>query len=598
MCGIVACRTHAQAPVIDYLLTALRRLEYRGYDSVGAAVRTADGEIARFRTIDRIGALDQVVRAWPGAALDGVGIGHTRWATHGLVSEQNAHPHTDCGGRISLVHNGIIENSDQLRMDLTVAGHRFSSDVDSEVLCHLIEDQLNTCEDLFDAVENALASLEGTWALAVLERGTGRLVVAANRSPLLVARTVDHGYFATSDIAAISDWTQEFRVLEDGDVVELDNGGRWRNRGKNAAPKALARCAWQASDARLNGYADFMAKEIDEQPEAVARILDSFGDGIANGSLWASLDLMPFDRLSIVGCGSSLHAGQVIGRFVRRIGGMPVTMSVASESSDDIVEPHTLRLAISQSGETADVLNAVAAKGLNDPMLLALTNNAHSSLARRANAVMRCQAGPEIGVAATKTFVCQIVAGVAVMTSALVSGRWLSAAAAARMVDDLRRLPDRLAAANTIAKCVVPQIAEQLMEANGIVFIGRGSGIPYAAEGALKLKELAYLWTEHCPAGELKHGPLALITQGVPVVVVDNCDPKLAANIAEVRTRGGNIITVGPTGSTVPVVSTPLGEWGPLESAVALQILARTMALALDRDVDKPRNLAKSVTVE
>jgi glucosamine--fructose-6-phosphate aminotransferase (isomerizing) len=231
-------------------------------------------------------------------------------------------------------------------------------------------------------------------------------------------------------------------------------------------------------------------------------------------------------------------------------------------------------------------------------MLLALTNNPHSTLARRANAMVRCQAGPEIGVAATKTFVCQIVAGVAVMISALVTARRVSEDAAGRMVDELKRLPEQLANACMVAKCVVPQLAEGLVGVNGVVFIARGTGVPYAAEGALKLKELAYLWTEHCPAGELKHGPLALIDAGTPVVVVDNGDPKLPANIAEVRARGGHVISIGAVGSTVPVVTAPNASWGPLESVVALQILARALALALGRDVDKPRNLAKSVTVE
>jgi glucosamine--fructose-6-phosphate aminotransferase (isomerizing) len=595
MCGIIACRT--SEPAIDYLRVALRRLEYRGYDSVGVAVRTTDGGIARLRTIGRIDALDRQVSEWTGPTLDGVGIGHTRWATHGVVTESNAHPHADCTGQLSLVHNGIIENADTLRNSLAAAGHRFASDVDSEVLCHLIEDQLRLHEDLFEAVERALVQVEGSWALAVLEHATGRLVVAANHSPLLVART-GHGEFATSDVAAVADWVDEFRVLEDGDVVDLSGTDRWRNRGNSATPGIMTRCTWSSPDVGMNGYSDHMAKEIDEQPEAIARVLDELGDGIADGSLWASLDLMSFDRLHVIGCGTSLNAGRVIAGLVRRVGGIPVVTSVASEVGDEIVEPHTLRLAISQSGETADVLRVARSRGNVTPTLLALTNNFHSTLARRADAVVTCQAGPEIGVAATKTFVCQIVAGVAVMISALVAGRRISAMAAARLVEGLRRLPDQLAASNTVAKCLVPQLAEELVDASGVVFIARGTGLPYAAEGALKLKELAYLWTEQCPAGELKHGPLALITAGTPVVVVDNADRKLATNIAEIRARGGRVISIGSTGSTVPVVESPGAPWGPIETAVPLQILARTLALALGRDVDKPRNLAKSVTVE
>ncbi|WP_319455169.1 MULTISPECIES: glutamine--fructose-6-phosphate transaminase (isomerizing) [unclassified Mycobacterium] len=595
MCGIIACRT--SGPVIDYLRVALKRLEYRGYDSVGVAVRTCDGGIARMRTVGRIGALERQVSEWAGPTLDGVGIGHTRWATHGVVTEGNAHPHVDCTGRISLVHNGIVENADALRKSLAASSHRFASDVDSEVLCHLIEDQLCLHDDLFEAVEAALLKVEGSWALAVLEHATGRLVVAANHSPLLVARTV-HGDFATSDVAAVADWVDEFRVLEDGDVVDLSGTDRWRNHGINAAPGVMTRCTWRTHDAGMNGYSDHMAKEIDEQPEAVARVLDELGCGIANGSLWNGLDLMPFDRLHVIGCGTSLNAGRVIGGLVRRIGGLPVVTSVASEVGDELTEPHTLRLAMSQSGETADVLRAVGSRGPSNPTLLALTNNSHSTLARRADAVVTCQAGPEIGVAATKTFVCQIVAGVAVMISALAARRRVSAPDAARLVDDLRRLPDRLATSIMVAKSLVPPIAEELTGESGVVFVARGSGLPYAAEGALKLKELAYLWTEHCPAGELKHGPLALIAAGTPVVVVDNGDPKLAANVAEIHARGGRVISVGSTTTTVPVVERAGAPWGPLEATVPLQVLARTLALALGRDVDKPRNLAKSVTVE
>ncbi|OKH79454.1 glutamine amidotransferase [Mycobacterium sp. ST-F2] len=595
MCGVIACRT--SEPAIDYLIAALRRLEYRGYDSVGVAVRTVTGDIATVRTVGRVGALDKRVREWAGPAFGSVGIGHTRWATHGTVTEDNAHPHVDCTGRICVVHNGIIENADTLRTALTTSGHVFTSSVDSEVICHLVEEQLQLGGDLVEAVEDALAVLEGSWALAVLEKDTGQLVVAANHSPLLVAHTV-LGDFATSDIAAIADWTDRFRVLHDGDVVDLSGSGRWRNHGVDVVPQALTPCLMRGNDVDLAGYSDYMAKEIDEQPEAVARVLDELGRGIADGKLWSDLGLMPFDRMQVIGCGTSLNAGTVVANFVRTVGGFPVMTTVGSEADDALLEPHTLTVAFSQSGETADVLHALKSRGASQPPVLAITNSAHSTLARRAEAVVTCAAGPEIGVAATKTFVCQIVAGVAVMISALVARRRLSEHAAGQLVDDLRRLPEQLAAACATAKYVVPSLIDGLMTASGFIFIARGAGLPYAAEGALKLKELTYQWAEHYPAGELKHGPLALVGTSTPVVVIESADRKLAGNVAEVMARGGQIISIGGPESTLPVVDDLLSLWGPLAAAVPLQILARQLALALGRDVDKPRNLAKSVTVE
>ncbi|KUI29135.1 glutamine--fructose-6-phosphate aminotransferase [Mycobacterium sp. IS-1742] len=594
MCGIIACRTHR--PAADYLLTALRRLEYRGYDSVGVAVRTCSGDIARLRTVGRIAALEHQLHTWTGSELDGTGIGHTRWATHGAVTEGNAHPHNDCSGRISLVHNGTIENADRLREVLTGAGHRLASTVDSEVLAHLVEDELLITDDLRTAVRNALAVAEGSWALAVLERGTGRIVVAASGSPLLVARTA-HGVFAASDIAAIADWVDEFQVLDDGDVIELTAADP-AAADAGRTPPTMVRCIWRSSDADLNGYADHMAKEIDEQPAAAARVLDELADGVAAATLWNDLGLAPFDRLQIIACGTSLNAGMVIGNAVHRLSGLPVTRCVASEAGMDTPEPRTLCLAISQSGETADVLHAIDTRVAEGCSILAVTNSPHSTVGRRADGVVHCAAGPEIGVAATKTFTCQIIAGVAVTLSALVAMNRLSRSAAAALVDQLRRLPDELARTETVAKSVVPPLAEQCISATGYVFIARGSGLPYAAEGALKLKELTYRWAEHYPAGELKHGPLALISDGTPVIVIDNGDPKLATNIAEVQARGGSIIRIGPSGSSVPVIENPVAPWGPLQSAIPLQIFARTSALMLGRDVDKPRNLAKSVTVE
>lgn len=596
MCGIIACRTNRSA--VGYLRVGLRRLEYRGYDSVGVALRTATGQTVRLRTTGRIGALEDLLQEWTGPEFDGVGIGHTRWATHGSVTEANAHPHVDCTGEVSLVHNGIIENAANLRNELAEQGHKFATGVDSEVLCHLIEEERLCRGDLFEGVQKALARVQGSWALAALEQNTGRIVVAASGSPLLVGHT-EHGDFAASDIAAIADWVDEFRVLNDGDVVELTNHGRWFSSGVTVAPPELTRCRWRGRDVELNGYTDYMAKEIDEQPQAVARVLDELVDGIATGAVWAQLGLPPFERLRVIGCGSSLNAGNVIGNVARAVGGIPVTSVVGSEAAAEVPDVHQLCMAISQSGETADVLRAVESSAVvGESELLALTNNSHSTLTRLADAVIGCSAGPEIGVAATKTFLCQVISGVAVMISAFVVMKRISGSAARRLVDELRQVPERLSVAATTSKCVVPGLVENLTAEEGFIFIARGAGLPYAAEGALKLKELTYRWAEHYPAGELKHGPLALVEPGTPVVVIDNGDPKLACNVAEVTARGGRVISIGPGGCAIPVEFAPLAPWGPLECTIPLQVLARDLALALGHDVDKPRNLAKSVTVE
>jgi glutamine---fructose-6-phosphate transaminase (isomerizing) len=593
MCGIVACRTGTDT--VSYLLPALRRLEYRGYDSVGIAVRTVTGGTARLRTVNRIDALDTEVTQWAGPDFDGAGIGHTRWATHGHVTIDNAHPHADCSGRITIVHNGIIENADALRRGLAAQGHRFASTVDSEVIAHLVEDQLRGDDDLPAAVRAATSVLEGSWAVAVLDAVTGRVVVTARRSPLLVART-PLGDFAASDIAAIGEWVDQYRVLADGAVVELlDAAGAAAENPEMSAD--LVRCIWGARDTDLGSYVDHMAKEIDEQPAAAARLLDDIGDHIADGRLWQDTGLPPFTRLQVLGCGTSLNAGHVLAILTRRLGGVPAQLSVASEAGGDIVEPGTLCLAMSQSGETADVLQALGRYAGGDG-LLALTNSRYSTLARHADAVVDCSAGPEIGVAATKTFVCQVVAGSAVLISALVATGRIPRSTARALADDLKRLPGSLASAVALARDTVPAVTESVSDATGFLFIGRGTAVPYAAEGALKLKELTYRWAEHYPAGELKHGPLALIGSGTPVVALHSGDRKLAANIAEVQTRGGRVISVGPTDGDIPVPGDPAAPWGPLESVVGLQMLARTLGLALGWDVDKPRNLAKSVTVE
>jgi len=609
VCGIIAARVADDAT--PYLLDGLERLEYRGYDSAGIAVRTSTGGTETIRSVSRVGDLRTLVAARSGDPFTGIGIGHTRWATHGAVRETNAHPHADCSGRISVVHNGIIENADLLREQLSAQGHVFVSEVDSEVITHLVERALAVDPDLMLAVQIATAQLEGSWAIVVLDARDGRMVVAADRSPLVVARAA-RGDFVASDIGAIATWAETFVALRDGDVVELGESWTWSSRGEVVAVPFATPSPFAAEALELGDHTDHMAKEIEEQPAVVAEILDRIAGRAVDGSMWRGLGLAPFERVAVVACGTSLNAGQVIATALRGLGGVPTDTVVASEADQAVLTPGTLVVAISQSGETADVLRALD-RFADRYQVLALTNNLHSSLARRADAVLDCHAGPEIGVAATKTFTAQVVVGVSAMISALVASGRIDRSRALALVGDMQRLPGLLAGAAEASLDRIPLLVSSVRDASGFLFLGRGAGLPFAAEGALKLKELSYRWAEAYPAGELKHGPLALVTDGTPVVVVDNGAHKIQANVAEVRARGGFVITIGGAGADVPALGRDAGRllsrrtdvtdqgmslWGPLESVVPLQMLARELALQLGCDVDKPRNLAKSVTVE
>jgi glucosamine--fructose-6-phosphate aminotransferase (isomerizing) len=609
VCGIIAARVADDAT--PFLLDGLERLEYRGYDSAGIAVRTSTGGTETIRSVSRVGDLRTLVAARSGDPFTGIGIGHTRWATHGAVRETNAHPHADCSGRISVVHNGIIENADRLREQLHAQGHVFVSEVDSEVITHLVERALAVDPDLMLAVQIATAQLEGSWAIVVLDARDGRMVVAADRSPLVVARAA-RGDFVASDIGAIATWAETFVALRDGDVVELGESWTWSSRGEVVAVPFATPSPFAAEALELGDHTDHMAKEIEEQPAVVAEILDRIAGRAVDGSMWRGLGLAPFERVAVVACGTSLNAGQVIATALRGLGGVPTDTVVASEADQAVLTPGTLVVAISQSGETADVLLALD-RFADRYQVLALTNNLHSSLARRADAVLDCHAGPEIGVAATKTFTAQVVVGVSAMISALVSSGRIDRSRALALIGDMQRLPGLLAGAAEASLDRIPLLVSSVRDASGFLFLGRGAGLPFAAEGALKLKELSYRWAEAYPAGELKHGPLALVTDGTPVVVVDNGEHKIQANVAEVRARGGFVITIGGAGADVPALGRDAGRlisrrtdvtdqgmslWGPLESVVPLQMLARELALQLDCDVDKPRNLAKSVTVE
>lgn len=603
MCGITAYRGPSSAA--SRARSALERLEYRGYDSAGIAARHDDGTALHVRTLDGVASLTDAVRSGEsGTDATTAAIGHTRWATHGTVSERNAHPIEDCSGRLFVVHNGIIENADLLRARLVADGHRFATDVDTEVIVHLIEQALHPGAGLGDAVADAVARLEGSWAIVALDARSGALAGAAHGSPLLFAEGEEGVYFA-SDVGAVTPVVDAFRVLEDDDIVEVDAGGvRWRRAGGGSRPRGLWPVPPTTTLARTGRHRDHMGNEIDEQPAVASRVLDVLAPGIAEGLLWRGMGLPPLDeidRVTILGCGTSLHAGRAVAGVFSRLGGLPTRALIASEAAHEVWEPRTLVIALSQSGETADVLRALDRLPDRGCTLLAITNTPFSTLARRADATLDCLAGPEIGVAATKTFVAQVLTGACLALSGLsVSSRTDAVA----LEGDLRALaatPDALSAALDAWRGPAGERAAEFVDAPGFLFLGRGSGLVYAAEGALKLKELSYRWTEHQPAGELKHGPLALVDVGTPVFVVDNGDPRLDVDIAEILARGGRVLRVGERMLHVGGLAMHLPRtgpsWGPLETVVPLQMFARELALRLRRDVDKPRNLAKSVTV-
>jgi glucosamine--fructose-6-phosphate aminotransferase (isomerizing) len=598
VCGIVAYRGRERAS--EFLLNALRRLEYRGYDSAGIAVTGADrNELHLTRAVGRVAALESRVAAQRRREDLGVGIGHTRWATHGGVSELNAHPHSDCTGGIAVVHNGIIDNAGDLEAELCHRGHVFSSQVDTEVVAHLVEEAYARTGSLAEATLAVVRRLRGTWALALTASSSAEVVLASYRSPLVVGSGPDF-HLAASDITALAGSVASVSVLQDDDVVVLGDRVTWFDHtGREVAPRESVQLDWAGEDIERGAYQDFMEKEIAEQPSVVARLLERLLPEVIDGALWTQLRLPTPSRLRFVACGTSLNASQVTARTFGALTGIPAETVVASEY-DELVAPGpsdgVLTVAVSQSGETSDVLDAL--ERVRGPVL-AITNRPQSTLARRSDALLESSAGPEIGVAATKTFTTQVVAGVALALAFAGATSSLSPTSVALHGLKLGSLPARLEMAHAIAFPVAVALADELAEARSFFFVSRGAGLPYAAEGALKLKEITYRNAEAIPSGEFKHGPIALIEQGTPVLVVEHGDGlRLAGSVAELASRGARIIRIGRgPDDTFPILSGPPPVWGPLESVLAFQHLARCLAVSLGRDADKPRNLAKSVTV-
>jgi glucosamine--fructose-6-phosphate aminotransferase (isomerizing) len=613
VCGIVG--THARGgDVVAGLVEGLRVLEYRGYDSAGVAA-VVDGAVEVRKRAGRIENLDAALAEQP---LSGsVGIGHTRWATHGPPTDANAHPHTDGSGRMALVHNGIIENWLELRKELEADGTEFLSDTDTEVLTRLVGRELEKAGDLAVAVRAAIARVEGAYAIAVTaltEKGT-QLVCARHGPPLIVASTADAGYVA-SDQLALLPFSRDMVFLQDGDVAEVGPGSVVVTRPDGApverAPKYVA---WDAESAEKGGYPHYMLKEIHEQPDVLARtafdrIDEERGDVVLDGDGWDDETLRGLERLQIVGCGTALHAGYIIRYLVEGLAGLPVDIDYASEFRyrGPRLVPGTAVLAISQSGETADTLAAMRIAADLGARKLSICNVLGSTVVRESDAYVLTHAGPEVGVASTKAFIAQLVAGVLLAVRLGRARGALSEADARHLLDELRLLRPKLELLlDESVEAQIRALAERHQHAKGFLFLGRGVNYPIALEGALKLKEISYMHAEGYPAGEMKHGPIALIEPGMTVVVVNSAGrvaEKVRSNIEQVKARGGEVVAFGSDPATIEIsdggIALPdCDEWlSPILNVVPLQMLSYHIAALRGCDIDKPRNLAKSVTVE
>jgi glucosamine--fructose-6-phosphate aminotransferase (isomerizing) len=610
MCGIVAAI--AQRNIVPILIEGLKRLEYRGYDSAGLAV--LNPRLNRLRSAGRVAEL----AAQAGDMSAELGIAHTRWATHGIPSERNAHPHVSSG--LAVVHNGIIENFAEIRKRLLGEGYVFSSDTDTEAIAHLIEFIRKSTPDLFDAVRLATSQLAGAYAIAVLREGEQRIVVARNGAPLLLGiDSAGHGLYAASDASALLQVTRTMIYLEDGDVAELGRGGyRIVRQDGTPATRASHESTLSADAVELGPYRHYMQKEIFEQPAALANTLEMLGGEGFSHSLSPNLfgaaapEILRDTRaVLILACGTSYHSGLVARYWIEQLAGIPCTVEIASEYRYriSVANPAQLVVAISQSGETADTLAAVKyAKSFGMRNTLAICNVAESAIVRECALKFLTRAGPEIGVASTKAFTTQLAAlFLLAATLAKQNGR-LTPEEEAGHLAALRHLP--VAVQKVLAlEPAIENWAQGFAAKHHALFLGRGHHYPIALEGALKLKEISYIHAEGYPAGELKHGPLALVDKDMPVVSVapnDNLLEKLKSNLQEVQARGGELYVFADADSEVAesagvhILRLPehYGLLSPVLHVVALQLFAYHVALVKGTDVDKPRNLAKSVTVE
>jgi glucosamine--fructose-6-phosphate aminotransferase (isomerizing) len=605
MCGIIGIV--GKQPVAERLIASLKRLEYRGYDSAGIA-GVVDGRIERRRAQGKLVNLEKVLQEDPFTAT--VGIGHTRWATHGVPSVPNAHPHRY--GRVTLVHNGIIENFAELKEDLLARGHAFESQTDTEVVAHLFDETLKSQPQPLAAFKTVLDQLEGAYALVALVEGEQDIILGARKGPALVVGHGDGEMFLGSDALAVGPFTNRITHLEEGDYVAIDHAGAHVfNAAGESVERQMRVVAAAGAMVEKGNYRHFMEKEIYDQPESTAHTLSAYVDAVSGRiRLPEAFDVSEVERLQIVACGTASLAGSIARYAFERLADLPCDVEIASEFRyrDPAVVPGTVAMAISQSGETADTLAALRwckDKGLKTA---ALVNVHESTMAREADIMLPTHAGVEIGVASTKAFTSQFAALIAIAIASARQRERIDEAEEQRLVRALMGAP-RLITEAFKAEEQIRAMAPEIAKARDVLYLGRGPMFPLALEGALKLKEISYIHAEGYAAGELKHGPIALVDEATPIVVIaptDELFEKTASNMSEVLARQGKVIMItdaegaehAPAGAKVIIAPTCDPLIAPLVYAVPIQMLAYHVAVQKGADVDQPRNLAKSVTVE
>ncbi|MEP6858311.1 MAG: glutamine--fructose-6-phosphate transaminase (isomerizing) [Gemmatimonadales bacterium] len=608
MCGIIGYIGMRGATPL--LLEGLKRMEYRGYDSAGVAVMNGTG----VETRKAAGKISQLERALATKPVEGdTGIGHTRWATHGVPNECNAHPHVDCKGDIAVVHNGIIENSGTLKKGLEARGHEFASDTDTEVIAHLIEEAFDG--NLEDAVIEALWQIEGTYGIAVVSSKDKNKIVAARKGSPLLLGLGEGEYYVASDVSAILAQTREVVYLDDGDVAVLTRDGYTiLNQRAQQLERGVSKIDWDLDQIERGGFDHFMLKEIFEQPATVenamrGRLLPDQGTSKLGGLNMTDEELLRFDNILITACGTSWHSALIGEHMLESLARIPVEVEYASEFRyrNPVVTDKTLCIVISQSGETADTLAAMREAKSRGARTYGIVNVVGSTIARESDGGIYVHAGPEIGVASTKAFTSQVIA-LLLFTLKLARLRNLSMVDGKEIIEELQKLPSKIQSVLDRAD-EVEKIAEDFKNAQNFLYLGRGYSFPTALEGALKLKEISYIHAEGYPAAEMKHGPIALIDEKMPVVFVtphDSVFDKVVSNVQEVKARGGRVIAITTREEEslegkldyefrIPETKDMLT---PVLASIPLQLLAYYIAVKRGANVDQPRNLAKSVTVE